>query len=138
MKKENYTEFVEQLQAHAREKIEDKDLNPDLEVDCAVEPSDFTRENAQKVENFGPFGIGNSEPIFLLADVHIQDCKSVGAKAEHLQFYAQKGPLRLKGIAFRFGDKITELQKSKDILFKLKTSTWTREGVEIELVDARA
>lgn len=136
LKKENYSAFVLELQSHASQHIGQNDLNPVVNIDCALALTDFTRENAQKVENFAPFGIGNPEPIFLLEDVVIQDTKTVGAKAEHLQFYAQKGPLKLKGIAFRFWDKEEALKKSKTILIKLRSSTWTREGVEVELVDA--
>lgn len=136
LKKENYPAFVDQLQSHAKEQIGSKDLSPVLNIDLALQTTDFTRENAQKVENFAPFGVGNPEPIFLLEDIVIEETKTVGAKAEHLQFYAQKGHLNLKGIAFRFWDKEEALKKSKKLLVKLHSSTWTREGVEVELVDA--
>ena len=60
----------------------------------ALQP-DFVRQ----IERLGPFGTGNSEPRFALADCKIIRADIVGEK--HVSVIAMHGGQRLRGIAFR-------------------------------------
>jgi single-stranded-DNA-specific exonuclease len=56
---------------------------------------DFIR----KIATLGPFGTGNPEPRFALADCRIVNASIVGEK--HVSVVIMQGGVRLKGIAFR-------------------------------------
>ncbi len=52
--------------------------SPHLHVDAALDPADLTPGYVEGLQALEPFGSGNEKPLFLLRDVEVQDCVSVG------------------------------------------------------------
>jgi single-stranded-DNA-specific exonuclease len=74
-------------------------LVPTLTLDGMISAGSLTTDFVRQVENLGPFGTGNSEPRFALADCTIIRADIVGEK--HVSVVFMQGGQRLRGIAFR-------------------------------------
>ena len=71
-----------------------------FEIDAAVAAGGLTPELAQEIEAAGPFGAGNPEPVFVLADHYVVD--ALVLKDQHVKLRL-RGPDRsmAEAIAFR-------------------------------------
>jgi single-stranded-DNA-specific exonuclease len=73
---------------------------PTLMVDAVVSPAGAGRELAEAVADAGPFGAGNPEPVFVLADVTVRHRRAVGT--EHVRVTLEDaGGARIDAVAFR-------------------------------------
>ncbi len=73
---------------------------PTLLVDAMITPAGAGRALAEAVADAGPFGPGNPEPVFALADVAVRARREVGAG--HLRVTLEDaGGARVDAIAFR-------------------------------------
>ena len=77
----------------------DEPLVPTLTLDGMVAGAALTPNFVRQIEKLGPFGTGNSEPRFALADCKIIRADIVGEK--HVSIVFMQGGARLRGIAFR-------------------------------------
>ena len=115
-----------------------------LVIDAALAASGATPELWRSVEQAGPFGSGNPEPVFALPRHRVEGVMQVGA--DHLRFRAVAGDGRaLDGIAFRAADKplgqgLKSLQGSYAHLAGALTLDryGGRERVRFRLIDAAA
>lgn len=74
-------------------------LVPTLTVDGLAASTSLQVDFIKQLSKLGPFGTGNSEPRFALADCKIVRADIVGEK--HVSVIAMQGGVRLRGIAFR-------------------------------------
>ncbi|MGB0696749.1 MAG: single-stranded-DNA-specific exonuclease RecJ [Rhodospirillaceae bacterium] len=88
----------------AGEDTPDDVLMPTLELDGLVDPLGATVELVEALEQAGPFGSGNPDPRFALADVRIAKADVVGMG--HIRAFLS-GPDggRLKAMAFKAADE---------------------------------
>jgi len=71
-----------------------------LSIDALVSPAGVGRELAEAVARAGPFGAGNPEPIFAVADVRVRGVREIGVG--HLKVTLEDaGGARFEAIAFR-------------------------------------
>jgi single-stranded-DNA-specific exonuclease len=113
-----------------------------LVIDAALAAAGATAELWRAVEQAGPFGSGNPEPVFALPRHRIEGVTQVGA--DHLRFRAVAGDGRaLDGIAFRvagkpLGQGLKALQGSYAHLAGALTldNYGGRERVRFRLIDA--
>lgn len=112
-----------------------------MTIDGVLTASGATRELQQQIDQVGPFGAGNPEPRFVLANCRIAKADIVGGA--HVRCYladAQGG--RLKGIAFRaagepLGDALLNAGGGAlHLAGKLRADDWQgREGVQFQIDD---
>ncbi|MDD4616500.1 MAG: single-stranded-DNA-specific exonuclease RecJ [Alphaproteobacteria bacterium] len=79
--------------------MEARPLTPTLLLDGLVAGPSMRVEFARLIERLGPFGSGNSEPCFALADCRIVHANTVGEK--HVSVVFSQSGFSAKGIAFR-------------------------------------
>jgi single-stranded-DNA-specific exonuclease len=96
------------LTAFLNERVEalglDRTSAPDIGVDGAVSAGAATPELVASVERVGPFGVGNAEPRFAVANARVVRADVVGA--DHVRCILSGGDgARLKAIAFRAAGK---------------------------------
>ena len=76
---------------------------PELKLDGILRPSGCTADLVDALAALEPFGAGNPEPRFMLADVRVTYAKAVGADQSHvsLRVQGQGGGPQVGAIAFR-------------------------------------
>ncbi len=118
-----------------------------LNIDGALAAGAATPELAELIDRLGPFGTGNSEPRFVIANLRVVRADIVGTEHVRCIFGAGAGPARLKGIAFRAlgGARGNELGQALlhsqgagfHVAGHLRADRWQgRNGVQLLIDDA--
>ena len=122
--------------------IETKGLVPELRIDGALALEGASWDLVQALEALAPFGQGNPEPVFALANARIARSDVVGLN--HVRCFVT-GPAggRLKAIAFRaletpLGDALLDISGAPlHLVGRLRPDTWQgREEVQLVIADA--
>jgi len=111
-----------------------------LEIDALVTPAAAGRDLHTSFQALEPFGPGNPEPLFALADVRVEGLFPL--RGGHLRArLADASGRSVKAVAWRSAD--TDLGRrlaaggSLHVAGRLKADDWNgREGVELEIEDA--
>jgi single-stranded-DNA-specific exonuclease len=111
-----------------------------LDVDVLVTPDSARRDLLEAFQKLSPFGPGNPEPVFALADVTVE--RPFPMRGGHLRCnLVGGGGVRLKAVAWRCDD--TELGAALKVpgrvlhvVGRLKPDDWNgRSGVQFEVED---
>jgi single-stranded-DNA-specific exonuclease len=112
-----------------------------VEIDAVLTPRSADRTLFEDFERMQPFGPGNPEPLFALADVVIEQPGPVRGDHVRASLTDGSGRGRLRAIAWRVAD--TELGKRLNaggrlhVAGKLKADDFNgRNGVQLEIEDA--
>lgn len=134
---------IEALRAFLTERIgrqlEAEPLVPTLSLDGIVGGTALTVDFVKTLSALGPFGTGNSEPRYVLADCAIVRADVVGEK--HVSVILSHGGQRVRGIAFRamesdLGNALLS-HKRLHIAGHLRIDEWQgTERVQIHIGDA--
>jgi single-stranded-DNA-specific exonuclease len=111
-----------------------------LELDGALAATGVTPALAQQLEKLAPFGSGNAEPLFALADASVCEVRHVGDVHVGCVITGKAGGY-LRGIAFRArGGALSEmLQPGAQLRLagRIKVDRWQgRENVSFQIEDA--
>jgi single-stranded-DNA-specific exonuclease len=131
------------LTARAVEALGEDGLVPELGIDGVLAAGAATPEFAQLVERLGPFGAGNAEPRFALANLRVVRADVVGGAHVRCILGDGGGTARVKAIAFRclegeLGPALLNGQgRGFHLAGHLRADNWQgREGVQLVLDDA--
>lgn len=111
-----------------------------VEVDALISTA-ADRELWDDFERLAPFGPGNPEPVFALADVRVEQAAPVRGGHVRCQLIDASGK-RLKAIAWRaedtdVGRRLLEGGAGLHVVGRLKPDDWMdRRGVQFEIEDA--
>jgi single-stranded-DNA-specific exonuclease len=123
----------------ARESAEAAGLDA-VEIDAVLTPRAADRTLWSAFERLSPFGPGNPEPVFALADVRVE--QPIPMKGGHLRcLLVDADGSRLRAVAWRVADTAlgARLQAggALHVAGRLKPDDWNgREGVQFEIEDA--
>ncbi|MFY9288747.1 MAG: single-stranded-DNA-specific exonuclease RecJ, partial [Alphaproteobacteria bacterium] len=116
-------------------------LKPTVTVDGLLASTSLQPEFIHKLSALGPFGTGNSEPRFALADCRIIRADIVGEK--HVSVIVMQGGVRLRGIAFRAMESelgqalLSTNQNTCHMVGHLRLDEWQgEERVQLHITDA--
>lgn len=124
--------------------LEQEDIVPEIEIDSIATVRGATPEFIKMLtKQMGPFGMGNSEPFFVLSDVRVHSVDVMKEKHLRLMLSDVEGGTRMKAVFFSGVD--TELGKMlvknhRNTCFHLvgqfQINNWQgRENVEFHLCD---
>jgi len=123
--------------------LEAEPLQATLSIDGLASGQALQADFVEKLAVLAPFGTGNPEPRYALADCRIVKADIVGEK--HVSVIVMQGGLRLRGIAFRAMDSDLGLallsQKSRPchLAGHLRIDEWNGEKrVQFQIDDAAA
>ena len=129
------------LEARVRARLQAIGYRPSLGIDGSLRPAAATTALLGQLEQVAPFGPGNEEPRFVLADARVQQARVVGADHVRFDLAAAEGG-RLKAIAFRALDRplgfalLNTRGMPLHIAGKLRRDRWRgNEGVQLIVED---
>ncbi|MCD4709056.1 MAG: single-stranded-DNA-specific exonuclease RecJ [Candidatus Sabulitectum sp.] len=111
---------------------------PVLYIDGGLDSEKCNSSVLHALEELGPFGEGNPEPVWIARGVYPASFRSVGQDGKHLQVSFQQGAETLRGIGFGLGHRTSELNRMLDIAFTLSADTWRgRDAVQLVIKDIK-
>ena len=112
-----------------------------VEIDALIAPGGADRRLFEDFQRLAPFGPGNPEPMFALADAQIE--QPMAMRGGHVRCTLSDGRgARLKAIAWRvmdtdLGQRLMSGQGGLHVAGRLKADDYQgREGVQLEIEDA--
>lgn len=112
-------------------------------VDGVLSVRGATLDLVKTLQQVGPFGQANPEPLFILPHVRVQSVDIVGADHVRLQIGDSDGGGRMKAMAFRAAENpvgqalLSARGGNMHLLGRLKINEWQgRESVELHVEDA--
>ncbi len=125
--------------ALAEERAE-AELADAIEIDAVLTPKSADRPLVEAFERLQPFGPGNVEPLFALADVRVE--QPIPMRGDHIRCeLTDASGGRLRAVAWRAGD--SELGRrllaggQLHVAGRLKPDDWNgRRGAQFEIEDA--
>ena len=131
---ENYQRFKQEFIEYVNTTLNDEDLVTELVIDSVVTPEQLNESIVHLIQEIGPFGESNPEPLLLINGVTIKDIIPL-SQGKHLKIIVQKGGRYLECIWWGMGnlkDEVT-FNSEIDIVFKPSINLWN--GIErIQLV----
>jgi single-stranded-DNA-specific exonuclease len=101
---DNIQKFADALESYAQQHLSDEHCIGKLQIDALASLSEFSYESVSEMQALGPFGQGNSEPMFATKGVHLcSPPRRVGTNADHLQFAVTDNTNSIRCIGFRMG-----------------------------------
>ncbi len=134
-----FERFCKEFTDFANKEINEKDLVAELEIDSVVDIDQITKNMTQMINEIGPFGETNPEPVFALMDAKIRDIFAMSG-GKHLKLNVEKGNQKFECVwwgAGEFKDQIRFGQKI-DLAFKMTINSWQgRERLQLVVEDIR-
>lgn len=131
---EKFNKFKEVFISYVNKKLQDDDLIPVLDIDSVVDIDQLTIQNVQLINEIGPFGETNPEPVFALRKVTIRDIMLLSG-GKHLRFNLEKGNQTFEAVWWNAGEYKDEIRFGDivDVAFKMSINTW-RGKQKLQLV----
>lgn len=146
IQKDQFTGFIEFVEARLTQICADLDLKPALTFDCAVDAAGASLALLSSVDKLAPFGMGNPGPRFYIPSAQLVDVRVVGS--DHIRFRLASGQQDrgrrhyINGMAFRSLEtplgEVLMSGKGKFFAFagQFKIDNWQgREEIKIYLDD---
>jgi len=122
-------EFKKKILQLAKNKLDGLDLRPHIDIDAEIPLSNINRDLYEQIQRLAPFGIGNSEPVFVSRSVAILDIRQMGNNGEHLRLKLKHGRNIWDAVGWGLGENAVETYKFKflDIVYNLELNHWNGE-----------
>ena len=138
IQKENLEAFKEQVSKFADEKLPTADTTPILEIDCEINPDEISFDFLKELESLSPFGVANSQPIFIARNISPTFISQVGQNGDHLKFSVPRESKSVQAIGFYMGKYADDLrnQLRVDVVFHLERNTWkNKDYLQLRALD---
>lgn len=133
--------FAEAIEAYAREALMPEDLTARLTIDAMTSLSTLSMETIQQLQRLGPFGAGNTRPVFATRGVRlISPPRRVGAQGDHLQLSITDNTQALRCIGFGMGKLEKKLQEVEafDVAYEADINNYNGNSqVQLVLTDVQ-
>jgi len=136
--KEHFSRFKQEFTAYADEQISADELVPELTVDSIVDIEQANLSTAKIIQEIGPFGEMNPEPVFVLQNAQIHDMFTM-TNGRHLKFTVQRGNQTFECVWWRGGENKDSLWfgQTVDIAFRFGINSWQgKERLQLVVEDA--
>lgn len=124
--KENLEEFVRLLEKYAEENLKDSTWHPVLSIDSELSSNEINESLMNVIDQMEPFGVGNSQPLFLIKNVSPINIRKVGKELTHIIFDAEIEDKTMSVIGFKMGEFETFLKSNSkiDLVCHLERNVW--------------
>ncbi|MCD5401448.1 single-stranded-DNA-specific exonuclease RecJ, partial [candidate division NPL-UPA2 bacterium] len=132
--------FKERMNEIARSQLSKEDLIPKLKIDSQLRLKDISLKLIESLDLLGPFGKGNTRPLFASTGVELLDPPCL-VKNNHLKLRVTEGGAVREAIGFKMGDKLSKLTGEAagvDLAYSLKVNEWRgTKTIQLHLKDIR-
>jgi len=136
---DKFTEFKEEFLAYAEKTIEENELISELTVDSIVDINQLNLATARRIQDIGPFGETNPEPLLLLEGAMIREMRPL-SNGKHLKLHIEKSNQIYECVWWNSGefkDRVT-FGANIDMVFKLSVNNWQgTERLQLTIEDIR-
>lgn len=130
--------FAAALSGEVGRELSPDQLIPTVEIDTELHLDDLGQEVMSGLDQLGPFGPGNPEPLFYALRVGVLSAKRVGAGGEHLKMKVRQGRRSWSAIGFGLGSLQPHLNSTADLAFKpIRSAFSSGNGLEIQVESIR-
>jgi len=132
--------FEEKIKNIAAHTLTEEQLTPQIDIDAQLSFSEITSALIRDLNTLKPFGIGNSEPLFLLQDAEVYESKIVGKNESHIKYRLKQGNQIFDAIGFGLAErgKVVKRNEHIDIVFSLSEDTWNNQTkIQFKIKDFR-
>jgi single-stranded-DNA-specific exonuclease len=149
IREERVEAFRAAFDAHARARLADELLVPEVRIDLELGLHEANSELLRLLRHAAPFGHGNATPVVGVRRVRVADGPRIIGR-NHLKLALGCADARVNAVGWGMGDRIAELAvpgQVVDVAFKLEEDTWRARGeppadparprVQARLVDFR-
>jgi len=140
LKTENLQSLQELLESIAQEHITDDMLSRVVLIDCELPFSLITKKTFSAIQTLSPFGMKNSEPVFVSVSIPVRDIRVIGKDKNHLKLKLGKTEL-FDAIAFGMGELAFTIQVGDlvDVVYTIDENTWNgKTSLQLKVKDIRA
>jgi len=128
IEEKNIFQFQKNLEEIAESEISNEDLKPKIKIDKEISLSQINNSLMEIIKEFAPFGVGNSEPLFLTRNLMIADLKRVGKESQHLRLTLKdKENNFLLGVLFDASTKSFNRGDIVEIVYNIRENTWNNK-----------
>ena len=126
IKKANISKLKTGLEKYCEKNIDKTLLVPFIDIDAEVSLNILDIEVLEELQKMEPFGIGNSEPVFMSKNVRITSVNTVGKDSNHLSFKFLYDGKYYKGILFSRKKEFSNIKVGDivDVVFNLKSNVY--------------
>ncbi len=120
------------------EAMDDALLIRTVKVDCEVPLSMVTERFYTTLQQLGPFGMANAEPVFVSRGLTINDMRVLGKEGKHLRLTVSGPNAVMEAIAFGMGERAQELQTGDtiDMVYTVDENNWNgRKKMQLKVKD---
>ncbi len=135
---QNILDFIEGINEYAKENYPFMPLNT-LEIDAEISPLEINLAALKELSLFAPFGKGNSEPVFAIKNLKIENIQGIGG-GKHTRIYFSKDKVNFNAVCFGVttGEIAPYSLSNVDIAVKLSENVYNDiVSVSIKIVDIR-
>ncbi len=136
---DKFQQFKEEFLQYAEENINGNVLDESLVIDSMVDINQLNVQTARLIQDIGPFGEGNPEPILALSGAVIEDKKLLG-NDKHLKIFIRKGRNIYECVWWRSAKYYNDLYPGEtvDIAFHLNINNWQNvDRLQLTVADIR-
>ena len=135
--RENLPELKKRINDYARECFKDAVMSASVTADMEVEPDEIGMAAARELAYFEPFGVANTEPVFLMRNVTVNSAANVG-DGKHEKLLLSKDGVLFPAMYFRHNVAETDIfdGDTVDILFTLNINNFQgKETLQLLIKD---
>ncbi|MBY0427415.1 MAG: DHH family phosphoesterase, partial [Cytophagales bacterium] len=116
LKTENIPLLADKFEKVVSERMTEEMLSPTIEIDAELELGQINEKFYKILNQFGPFGPGNMQPIFLSRNVQVVQGSVWLVKEEHLKIKVKQGKsMVFDAIGFGMGSKYEQVKGAKNL-----------------------
>jgi single-stranded-DNA-specific exonuclease len=125
--------FIDSFNEVASGLLSPDDLIPELSIDAVLQPEEISYELAGSINALTPFGMGNPEPVFMLENARVVDCRV--RKERHLVLRLTAGERILEAVGFNLAEG-RDLPDYVTLAFSLRINDWNgRKSLQLRVKD---
>jgi single-stranded-DNA-specific exonuclease len=122
---DKYLQFKKEFVSYAEDLIKEEHLIPQITIDSLVDIDQINLNTARLIQDVGPFGETNPEPILLIRDVYIRDIFQL-SRGKHLKLMIEKGNQVYECVWWNNGQNKDFINFGSiiDVAFRLNINNW--------------